>query len=171
MKPIILTGFMGCGKSTLGRLLAQKMQYRFLDSDAVIEQKAGMTVTELFEQRGEQAFRRLETRVLEELLQQTSLVLATGGGIVLEKENRDLLLNKGLVIFLKAQPETVFQRVLQSSHRPLAKGKSLKELSALYQSRMPLYEQCHICYEEFDKSPLQCVNELMAILKEEGYGN
>ncbi len=171
MKPIILTGFMGCGKSTIGRLMAQKMNRHFKDADAVIEQKAGMPISRIFELEGEEGFRKREADVFAELLEDSSLVLATGGGAVLKKENRELFLKKGIVVFLKADPKTIFERVSTNDLRPLAKGKTYTELTALYESRMPCYEECHICYETLDKSPLQCVNELREKLREVQNGN
>lgn len=171
MKPIILTGFMGCGKSTVGRLLAKKMQRRFEDADMVIEQQTGMTIPQIFEQEGEEFFRRMEARALSSLLEDSSLVLATGGGAVLQQENRELFMRKGVVVFLKAEPAVIYKRVSENNLRPLAKGKSLEELAQMYQSRMPYYEECHICYEVTKKTPLQCVNELLMKLREDEYGN
>ena len=171
MKPIILTGFMGCGKSTIGQLLAKRMNRNFEDMDAVIEQKAGMSISRIFELEGEEGFRKREESVLAELLADSSLVLATGGGAVLKKENRELFLQKGIVVFLKAEPKTIYQRVSTNDQRPLAKGKNLEELTALYESRMPYYEECHICFETRDDSPFQCVETLQELLKEKDNGN
>lgn len=171
MKPVILTGFMGCGKSTVGRLLAKKLQRQFRDVDTVIEEKAGMSISRIFEVEGEEGFRKREAEVLTELLDKPSLVLATGGGAVLKKENRELFLQKGTVVFLKADPKVIYQRVSGNDQRPLAKGKTAEELAALYESRMPFYEDCHICYEVLEKTPLQCVNELQKIIKEKEHGN
>lgn len=171
MKPIILTGFMGCGKSTIGRLLAEKLNCHFEDADAVIEKRAGMTISQIFELEGEEGFRKREKEVLADLLNNSSLVLATGGGAVLLKENRELFLQKGIVIFLKTDPKRVYKRLSENGLRPLAKGKTLGEMTALYESRMPYYEECHICYDTLEKSPLQCVNELQKILREVQYGN
>ncbi|MBE7042861.1 MAG: shikimate kinase [Ruminococcaceae bacterium] len=163
MKPIILTGFMGCGKSTIGQLLAQKTNRHFEDADTVIEQRSGMSIPRIFELEGEDGFRKREAQVFAELLEDSSLVLATGGGAVLKKENRDLFLKKGIVVFLKAEPSAIYERVSGDDHRPLAKGKTLEELTALYESRMPYYKECHICYETMNKTPLQCVNELQQL--------
>ena len=171
MKPIVLTGFMGCGKSTLGRLLAQRLGCQFVDLDGAIERQAGMTIPQIFDRQGEETFRLLETQKLKELLEDSSLVIATGGGAVLREENRALMLQKGVVVFLKAASDVIYQRISLNDRRPLAKGKSREEMAALYQSRMPFYQQCHICYEELDKTPLQCANELLLKLREEGYGD
>lgn len=156
MRPIVLTGFMGSGKSTLGRRLARRMHLPFFDMDAVIEQREGCSVSQLFARRGEETFRQLETALLKEMLKQSDCVIATGGGTMLRKENRSAALQQGIVVFLKAGEETVYERVSRNNRRPLAQGKSKEELAELYRSRLPYYEECHICLEEGKKNPEQC---------------
>lgn len=171
MKPIILTGFMGSGKSTVGRLLAKKTNRRFVDSDAVIAERAGMPIPRIFQTEGEEGFRQRETAALKELLTEPSMVLATGGGAVLRPENRELFLHTGIVVFLKASPDVIYRRVSDSHDRPLADGQTFEHLSRLYEKRMSCYEQCHICYQTGNHSPLQCANDLQKMILEGNYGN
>lgn len=143
---IILCGFMGSGKTTCGRLLAEKTGRRFLDLDAWIEQREGATVAEIFSQKGEPAFRDLETQAVRELPRAGSLVVAAGGGTLLRKENAEALRANGVVVLLDASLETVRRRLEGESSRPLlrqsgetdAVGKLYRERAALYHAAADL---------------------------------
>ena len=116
---IVLIGFMGSGKSSVGRLLARRLRFQFLDTDMLVAERAGMTIPEIFKQHGEQRFRERESAVLESLLGMKRRVVATGGGIVTRPENIPLLRRLGLVVLLTADPEEIYRRVSRNTERPL----------------------------------------------------
>ncbi|PSB19041.1 shikimate kinase [Phormidesmis priestleyi ULC007] len=137
---------MGAGKTTIGRLLAQHLSYRFFDTDAVIEQAATQTITQIFAESGEAAFRQLETQVLAQLSPYTQLVIATGGGIVLKRENWSYL-RHGVVVWLDVPIEQLHQRLQQDTSRPILQDQkaNLKEkLQALSDQRQSLYAQADL---------------------------
>lgn len=130
----------GCGKSTVGRQLARQLGWRFADSDHEIEQRIGGSIRSYFEQHGEAAFRDLEQDVIGQLCQQTSLVLATGGGAVLREANRIALKGHCQVVYLRSVPEELFRRLRHDTQRPLLQVKDpLRRLRDLYRERDPLY--------------------------------
>src|SRR5207245_514681 len=112
-------GFMGSGKSTVGRMLARQLRFRFLDTDKLIEQREHMTIPAIFEKHGEAHFRKCETTELQSLHGVRQHVLATGGGIVTLPGNIHLLRSLGLVVLLKADPEEIYRRVSRNTERPL----------------------------------------------------
>lgn len=128
---IVLIGMPGCGKSTIGQLLAQKLGRSFADADAAIVEKIGMTIPDYFASHSEAEFRAVETQVLSELGKQSGLVIATGGGCVTRMENRNLLRQNGRLFFLKRD-----LHLLPKSGRPLSQANSLEKM---YQARLPLY--------------------------------
>jgi len=140
---IILTGFMGTGKTTLGRLLAEKIGYQFVDTDALIEKQIGQTIAELFQTQGEAAFRKLESKLVEELAQKEELVIATGGGLVLDPKNVVVLSKTGKIICLTASSEEILARISkQQDVRPLLQEKDPKaKIVELLQQRDPVYRQ------------------------------
>lgn len=116
----ILIGYMGCGKSTVGRKLAEALNYEFIDTDAWIEKWQGMTISEIFKFKGESYFRDLETEVLRKLLEENGdYIISVGGGLPLREENRKLMQKLGQVIYLKAAPETIYNRIKGDVTRPL----------------------------------------------------
>ena len=138
--PLALVGMPGCGKSTVGRQLARQLGWRFADSDHEIEQRIGCSIRAYFEQHGEAAFRDLEQGVIGQLCQQTSLVLATGGGAVLREANRIALKGHCQVVYLRSAPEELFRRLRHDTQRPLLQVKDpLRRLRDLYRERDPLY--------------------------------
>ncbi|MCG6875978.1 MAG: shikimate kinase [Betaproteobacteria bacterium] len=139
---LFLVGLMGAGKTTVGRQLARRLGKRFLDSDHEIEERTGVKVATIFEIEGETGFRARESRVIEELAQAEDLVLATGGGVVLDPGNRARLAARGFVIYLHAQPRDLWQRTRQDKSRPLLQGVDpLARLEQLYAIRDPLYRE------------------------------
>ncbi len=140
---IILTGFMGTGKSTLGRLLAKRIGYQFVDTDAAIEKRAGKTISELFRDRGEAVFRRLEAELAKELSRRQGLVIATGGGLVMNPGNVAALQQTGTIICLTASPDEILARVSkQGDIRPLLQEVEPKnKVIQLLQERQPVYGQ------------------------------
>ncbi|MEA3363953.1 MAG: shikimate kinase [Thermodesulfobacteriota bacterium] len=140
---IILTGFMGTGKTTLGRLLAERIGYEFIDTDALIEEQIGQTITELFQTQGEAAFRKLESELVEQLAQKEGLVIATGGGLVLNPKNVAVLSKTGQIICLTARPEEILARVSkQQDVRPLLQEKDPQaKIIELLEQRDSVYQQ------------------------------
>lgn len=137
---IILIGFMGTGKSTVGRILAGKLGLDFVDSDRQIEKEQGMTIPDLFRERGEAAFRAIETDTLKRLLREGRRVIATGGGAVLAAENREAMRAGGTVVALKASPETIIRRVGESGDRPLLAGDVADNVKRLHEQRKTAYD-------------------------------
>ena len=134
---------MGSGKSSLARQLARLTSRRWIDTDRVVVQRAGLSIPEIFQQRGEEEFRRLETEALASLAEAHRMVVATGGGIVVRSGNMELLRGLGCVIFLTAAVEVLFDRVSRNQQRPLLHTadpeQTLRELLA---RRLPLYHAC-----------------------------
>ena len=137
---IVLCGFMGCGKSTVGRALAARLNYEFCDSDAVIEQREGTAISTIFAEKGEGYFRELEKTVIRELSEQKGLIIATGGGAVLNPENAENLRKTGLVIFLDITPKAVLKRLEGDTTRPLLmRDDKEAAVNELMTKRKPLY--------------------------------
>ncbi len=116
---LVLTGFMGTGKTTVGRIAAARLGRPFIDMDAVIEQQAGMTVAQIFEMQGETVFRQMERALCAELSQKRGLVIATGGGALVDPVNRTAMITSGVVICLTATPEALLARLRGNRDRPL----------------------------------------------------
>lgn len=154
----VLIGFMGSGKSTIAGLLDAD----YVDMDAYIEDKLGMTIAAYFAKEGEAAFRQVEEQVLQELLAENRLI-STGGGVVMSAANRALLTQADQVIYLDADFETLYRRLSQDqvNQRPLFAQKSKKELEALFDLRQPLYQACASqTVSVVGKTPQEIVEEI-----------
>src|SRR3982751_4446672 len=137
---LFLIGMMGAGKTTVGRLLARRLRLRFFDCDHEIERRCGVKVPTIFDIEGESGFRLRESQTLAELTSLDEIVLATGGGAVLAEENRRCLAGRGIVVYLCARPEDLYERVRQDRNRPLlATRDPLARLRELHAERDPLY--------------------------------
>lgn len=164
MKNIVLIGMMGCGKSTCGRLLQQALGMPLVDTDQLIEAREGMTVSDIFAQKGEPYFRDLETAVTRELSQRSGIIIATGGGLPMREENRALLRASGLVVFLNRPAEQIFDGS-DLEDRPLAQqGKA--DFLRRFQERTPLYRAA--AHYEIHSAPLseQTAAKVLALWKE-----
>ncbi|MEP6671156.1 MAG: shikimate kinase [Chthoniobacter sp.] len=138
---IVFIGFMGSGKTSIGRLVAHRLGFQFIDTDAVVVERAGMQVAEIFARHGEPWFREQETAVLRSLGNLNRAVFSTGGGIVLRPENRELLRELGLVVWLTASEEVIFERVSRNKKRPLLQTDDPRAtVHELLEQRRPLYE-------------------------------
>ena len=140
---VALIGFMGAGKTVVGEALAKKLNKEFVELDSLIEHKAGKSIPEIFQQDGEIAFRELEIEVTKEVVRSKHLVIACGGGIVLNKINIDRLRNESIIVYLTASPRIILKRVLNNGdERPLLKtpNKAL-EIQELLNFRKPFYER------------------------------
>ena len=140
---IFLVGPMGAGKSTIGRQLAQQLKMDFLDSDAVIEERAGADISWIFDLEGEEGFRKREEKIINELTQMQGIVLSTGGGAIMSKENRNYLSARGIVIYLQTTVDKQYQRTQRDKNRPLLQGAEdpRQVLEDLAKIRNPLYEE------------------------------
>ena len=137
---IFLIGLMGSGKTTIGKLLSKNLNKGFYDSDHVVEQKTGVKVPLIFEYEGDVGFRKREESVLKDLVSHTNIVLATGGGVILSKNNCKLLVDNGYVVYLKSNCEDLVTRMSGDQSRPLLQEGDLREtLENLFKIRDPIY--------------------------------
>ncbi len=141
---LYLIGMMGSGKTTVGRLLAQQLSYGFVDTDNIVVQAAGKSINQIFAESGEAAFRQLEGDVLAQVCAYTKLTIATGGGIILQRENWGYL-HHGLIVWLDAPVELLYTRLLEDTTRPLLQDVDPKgKLRSLLEQRTPLYSQADL---------------------------
>ncbi|MEG2874729.1 MAG: shikimate kinase [Hydrogenoanaerobacterium sp.] len=162
-KNIFLCGFMGCGKTTVGKELALRTFYTFNDTDECAEKLAGKSIKEIFSEDGEAAFRDLEARVLSELVCGSGQVIATGGGFVLRPSNVRLAKQNGKIIFINTPFELCYKRAAFTD-RPLLQGKTCDEAEVLYKERFLLYRAA-ADYEIFNSdTPQDTVNDILTAL-------
>ncbi|MDD7428413.1 MAG: shikimate kinase [Oscillospiraceae bacterium] len=135
---VFLCGFMGCGKSTVGRELAALMDKPFTDMDSYIEKKAGMSIPEIFAEKGEKAFRTMETSAVKELAASDEVV-ACGGGAMLKSENAEAAAAGGIVVYLDADYETCYKRISGDKNRPIVMANTKESLEGIYNDRKALY--------------------------------
>ncbi|MCI0515933.1 shikimate kinase [candidate division KSB1 bacterium] len=170
MRNVYLLGFMGCGKSTIGLALAQRLRSPFADTDQEIVREAGLTIPEIFARHGEAYFRNLETVVIQRLSQQTDLVIALGGGSVLDPVNWERIQSSGISIYLDYPFEVIFQRVRNDHNRPLLAVPAAQlpaHLRQLMQQRDPYYRQAQVkLHLAGAESMNQIVNQIMASIEE-----
>lgn len=166
---IFLVGPMGAGKSTVGRFLAEKLHYQFIDSDHVIEDKTGATIPMIFDIEGEAGFRNREAAVIDELTQKPETVVATGGGAVLKMENRKHLRSRGFVVYLKSTVEALVQRTKHDRNRPLLQTDNPEQvLTNLIEVREPMYmEVADLVIETEQVSVHKVVKKIIEKLEEE----
>ena len=162
-KRVVLVGPMGAGKSTIGRLLAKELGYRFLDSDRIIEERCGANIPWIFDVEGEDGFRQRETAMLDELSNEVGTVLATGGGAVMRAENHGLLKKNAVVVYLKTSIDQQVERTRKDRNRPLLQNDDPEGvLRRLFAIRDPLYtELADIVMFTDRKSPRLVVRQLV----------
>lgn len=166
MKNIVLTGFMGTGKTEVGRLLARKLGYKFIDADSVIEEDQKMSITEIFKRFGEPYFRDIESKVIKRLSEMEGVVISTGGGAVLRQENMDNLRKNGIIICLMASPETIYERTKKDTSRPLLQVENpLQRIKELLDFRRPYYEKADIMIDTDGKTPEEVAREILKKVK------
>ena len=160
-KSVVLGGLMVSGKTCIGKLLAHRLEMGFVDADAEIEAAANRTVSEIFSEYGEQAFRDVERRVIARLLSGQPRVIATGGGAFMDADTRIIIRKKGLAVWLKADLEVLLQRVSRQNTRPLLQGvdKRLK-LEKLMYHRYPTYAEADLTVDTDDGSPEATVEKV-----------
>jgi len=160
---VFLVGPMGAGKSTIGRRLARRLGYAFYDVDRVIEERTGVDIPLIFELEGEEGFRTREKALLDELTQPPQTVVATGGGAVLDAENRSRLKSRGFVVYLQTSVEEQLRRLAHDRHRPLLQTADRRErLEALRAVREPLYREVADLVLETDAKRIQRMVQLIA---------
>ncbi|MBS4194645.1 shikimate kinase [Lederbergia citri] len=137
-KSIYLIGFMGAGKTSIGKVLGEKSGLPVIDTDERFEEYSGVPIKNYFEQFGEERFREKETEILLNLTD-TPSIITTGGGIILKEKNRKFLKESGRVVFLECKPEVFLERLKDDLTRPLLKNKSVEEIKDMYEKRLPLY--------------------------------
>lgn len=160
---IILIGFMGAGKTTVGNVVAERLNQPLFDTDQLIEQQTGMSISKIFEIYGENEFRRLETEILKgNLSANKDWVLSVGGGLPLKEENRGLLKKMGIVVYLRVQPDTVLQRLKEDKTRPLLQGGDVKQkVESLLRQRGTIYEEgADIVIDVDGKAPENIAQEI-----------
>jgi len=162
-KRVVLVGPMGAGKSTIGRMLAKEIGYRFLDSDRIIEERCGANIPWIFDVEGEDGFRQRETAMLRELAEQEGTVLATGGGAVMRPENHELLKKASVVVYLRTSIEQQVERTRKDRNRPLLQNDDPEAvLRKLFAIRDPIYtELADIVMHTDRKSPRLVVRQLV----------
>ncbi|WP_394217818.1 shikimate kinase [Halobacillus trueperi] len=159
---IYLIGFMGSGKSTIAKMLSEKTNYPYIEMDQAIEETEGMKIRDMFAGKGEQYFRDKETEFLKNL--KNDVVLSTGGGVILREENRALM-QEGTVVYLKAEWETIMERLTGDTDRPLWKGDD-SEKKKRFDERLGLYEQAADVVIDVDqKTPEEITEEVVGRLK------
>jgi len=142
---LVLIGFMGTGKSSVGRMAATHLHFRFVDTDELIESRAARSIAEIFAQAGEEVFRGIEKQVVAELAKMQKTVIATGGGLAANAENLASLKRHALVICLWASPEAIWERVHTQTHRPLLQGADpMVRIRQLLAVREPFYKQADV---------------------------
>ena len=166
-RSIVMVGLMGCGKSSVGRRLANAIDVPFVDADDEIEKAAGKTITDIFADYGEAHFRDRESRIIERILNDGPQVLATGGGAFMRADTRQFISDAGLSVWLKAELPVLMNRVLRRDNRPLLKeGDPEAKMKALMQERYPVYAKADITVESRNTSHDVVVREIIRELRQ-----
>lgn len=143
MPNVVLIGFMGTGKSAIGRVVARLLDYEFVDTDQMVEEVTGLTINQIFRKYGEVRFRSEESLVINKLADKQNLVIATGGGGILNPKNVEILKKTGVFVHLTAAPEIILERVSRKNTRPLlAKGRTIECINDLLTQRAEFYTRC-----------------------------
>jgi len=159
---IILTGFMACGKTDIGRALARFLKMKMFDTDEMIQIRENMNISEIFEKKGEEYFRDLESQLAEELGGSDNCVVSTGGGFVLRPENIQKIRKHGWVVHLQCSIDKILERVEGRTDRPLLNVPDKRErIEALLQHRQPFYDNCDISYDTTNTDPARAAEEII----------
>ena len=169
-RSIVLVGFMGAGKSTIGRLLARRLGLCFVETDAMISAREGKSIPEIFAERGEAYFRSLEGEVLALLAEKRAHVIATGGGFPCQPGAMERLRALGTVVWLAADFDASYERASRVGGRPMLAGRSREETAALYRAREPHYRQAHLAIETTRTSVDAVANRILRHLRERKRG-
>ena len=166
MKNIILTGFMGTGKTVVAKELARLLGMKVVDVDTEIEKYKQMSINEIFKQFGEPKFREIETEIIKQVSENNNVIISMGGGAVLKQENMDAVRKNGVIICLTATPETILERTSSNKDRPLLHVENpLERIKELLQLRTPFYEKADIMIDTEKKSPIYIAEEIIERMK------
>lgn len=161
-KPIVLIGMMGAGKSTVGTRLAKKLKVSFYDTDNLVQEIAGCSMDDIFKYAGEEFFRTKERQVIEELLNLTNCVISTGGDAFIDSVNRQLIKEKAISIWLRADYDIILERVSRRNTRPTLRADNKEELvDQLMKDRYPIYEQADIYVNSGDGPHMLIVDDII----------
>jgi shikimate kinase len=161
---LVLTGFMGVGKSVTGKILSQQLRMAFFDTDALIEEKMRLSINMIFEKFGEKGFRHVESKIIKTLSKEDYSVISCGGGVVLDPLNIKLLRSRGIIINLYASPEAIYERIKFDSTRPLLKNKNpLDEIKKLLELRKVIYSDSDYAFNTDGLTPRQVANNILKI--------
>lgn len=164
---IILFGFMGTGKSAVAQALARRLNLKWVDMDRIIESREGVRVTEIFEKKGESYFRSKERSLVQEIMGQDQMVVSTGGGVVLDRQNIEDLSKRGLAICLFASVQAIFERTRHRQDRPLLKGEDpMKKIRELLELRRPYYQAIPHQIDTTGKSVHDVVEAILSLVEE-----
>lgn len=162
---IALIGMMGCGKTTVGKLLSEQLNLKFVDTDELIVQKEGCSINEIFASKGEVYFRELETKVLKSVLNFDNQVISTGGGIIKSELNMELIKTKSKSFYLKADAQSLFERVKNDFSRPLLKDCTKEKIDTILSQRVLQYEKADYIINTVNKTPENTVKEVIEKIK------
>ena len=166
---IIITGFMGTGKSVVAKELARKLKMEFIDMDRIIEERQGTSIADIFARYGEKYFRAQENKLVKELSQKENRVIATGGGTLLSSDNARILDQRGQIICLYADSQTIYNRVKRKNDRPLLKGENvLNEIDHLLEERKKIYANIKWKIDTTNLNIQEVTDKIIALLKSEG---
>lgn len=167
---IILIGMMGCGKTTVAKELAKQLNgFKFIDIDEEIEKSTQKKISELFLQHGEPFFRMLETDKIKQFCKNGNQIISTGGGAFENEENRKILSKNNLVIYLKASPEEIYNRIKSETHRPLLKKNfSVEKIATILNNREINYYKAHKIIDTDTKTPHNVVQEIIGVINDRG---
>ncbi len=160
-KSIALCGFMGCGKSTVGKILAEKLNFDFFDSDAEIETICGASINEIFKNSGEDYFRQKECEIIKNLSAKNNAVISLGGGAILRSENLESLKNT-IVVFIDTPFSLIAKRLKGDSSRPLIKNSNEDEISEIYTKRYPFYKSAADFVVVADEDPIKTADKIIS---------
>lgn len=169
MKNIVLIGFMGTGKTSVGKLLAVKIGYAFVDTDAKIEEDNHLTIPEIFAQHGEFYFREREAEAVKAVAAEDNMVISTGGGVVLREENMAALRQSGCIVALTASADVIVERTSRNNDRPLLESENRRRaVEELMQQRAVLYAKADYMIDTGNMTPLQVVEEICDFVRRRG---
>ena len=166
MKTIVLTGMMGCGKSTIGELLNKSLHCELVDIDSIVEREENETISEIFKTKGEDFFRNLEAKTIKNIFKKDNQIISLGGGAFENKTTREFLTQNAFVIYLKTSPEVIFERIKTDTKRPLLKNNmNIEKIKEILESREKNYKSAHLAILTDNKNPSEIIKEIMGALK------
>lgn len=165
MKTIILTGMMGAGKTTISKILGEKLNIKSIDIDTLIEQNENEKISEIFSNKGENYFRNIEKETIKNNFNSDNLIISLGGGALENNETRDFLLKNSTIIYLKTSPEVIYERIKNNTSRPLLCGNmSVEKISEILEKREANYQSATIIITTDNKTPEKIAEEIIGVL-------